>query len=170
MHYLIHLVAPKGARLTPKMVEWLTAHSGDPLQPEAFIPVRKLRVKALARALLHFDPTLIPEQGPDGAVLLRYPAPELDLALLIHERGVIVRFPWMGSLLAQIVLRICHTYIQFLYQRAGFWSFDPQLNLISYAGDFETIDEQVRLMEAWLPRMLGPAQSETAAPNPAARS
>ena len=48
MHYLIHLVAPKGARLTPKMVEWLTAHSGDPLQPEAFIPVRKLRVKALA--------------------------------------------------------------------------------------------------------------------------
>jgi hypothetical protein len=60
----------------------------------------------------------------------------------------------MGSLLAQIVLRICHTYIQFLYQRAGFWSYDPQLNLISYAGDFETIDEIVALMEEWMPRLL----------------
>ncbi len=154
MHYLIHLVAPKGERLTPKMVEWLAQHGSDVLQPEAYVPVRKLKIKPLARALLRFDPTLLPEQGEDGAVLLRYPAPELDLALLIHERGVIVRFPWMGSLLAQIVLRICHTYIQFLYQRAGFWSYDPQLNLISYAGDFETIDEIVALMEAWLPRLL----------------
>jgi hypothetical protein len=154
MHYLIHLVAPKGEQLTPKMVEWLAQHGGDPLQPEAYIPVRKLKIKPLARALLRFDPTLIPEQGDDGAVLLRYPAPELDLALLIHERGVIVRFPWMGSLLAQIVLRICHTYIQFLYQRAGFWSYDPQLNLISYAGDFETVDEIAALMELWLPKLL----------------
>lgn len=163
MHYLIHLVAPKGERLTPKMVEWLAAHSGDRTQPEAYIPVRRLRIKPLARALLRFDPTLLPEQGEDGAVLLRYPAPELDLGLLIHERGVIVRFPWMGSLLAQIVLRICHTYIQFLYQRAGFWSFDPQLNLISYAGDFETIDEIVALMEQWLPRLLEspPAEKTT---------
>ena len=154
MHYLLHLVAPKGGRLTPKMVDWLMANSGDPNQPEAFVPVRKLKVKALARALLHFDPTLLPEQGPDGSVLLRYPAAELGLALLIHERGVIVRFPWMGSLLAQIVLRIAQTYIVFMYQRAGFWSYDPQLKLIAHAGDFETIDEQVRLMEAWLPKLL----------------
>jgi hypothetical protein len=154
MHYLIHLVAPKGDRLTPRMVEWLAEHGADAAQPEAWIPVRRLKIKPLARALLHFDPTLQPEQGEHGAVLLRYPAPELDLALLIHERGVIVRFPWMGSLLAQIVLRICHTYIQFLYQRAGFWSYDPQLNLISYAGDFETIDEIVALMEEWMPRLL----------------
>ena len=154
MHYLLHLVAPKGGRLTPKMVDWLTAHSGDPNQPEAYIPVRKLKVKALARALLAFDPTLIPEQGPDGSVLLRYPAPELDLALLIHERGVILRFPWMGSLLAQIVLRIGYTYILFLYQRTGFWSYDPQLKVIAHAGDFRTIDEIVALMEAWLPKML----------------
>jgi hypothetical protein len=154
MHYLIHLVAPKGDRLTPRMVEWLAEHGGDATQPEAWIPVRRLKIKPLARALLRFDPTLQPEQGEHGAVLLRYPAPELDLALLIHERGVIVRFPWMGSLLAQIVLRICHTYIQFLYQRAGFWSYDPQLNLISYAGDFETIDEIAALMEEWMPRLL----------------
>jgi hypothetical protein len=154
MHYLIHLVAPKGDRLTPRMVEWLAEHGGDAAQPEAWIPVRRLKIKPLARALLRFDPTLQPEQGEHGAVLLRYPAPELDLALLIHERGVIVRFPWMGSLLAQIVLRICHTYIQFLYQRAGFWSYDPQLNLISYAGDFETIDEIAALMEEWMPRLL----------------
>lgn len=154
MHYLIHLVVPKGPHLTPRMVEWLSVHGGDAAQPEAWIPVRRLKIKPLARALLRFDPMLLPEQGADGSVLLRYPAPELDLALLIHERGVIVRFPWMGSLLAQIILRICHAYIQFLYQRAGFWSYDPQINLISCAGDFETIDEIVALMEEWMPRLL----------------
>jgi hypothetical protein len=151
--YHIHLFAPKRERLTPKMIEWLFQFGGDPMQPEAYFPVRRIVPLALARMLVTFDPKLIPEPAENG-VILRYPAPELGLAMLIHERGVVIAFPYMGSLLAQIVLRITHVYIRILYEQANFWSYDPQLNLISHAGDFATIDEQVQLMESWLPKLL----------------
>jgi hypothetical protein len=37
---------------------------------------------------------------------------------------------------------------------AGFWSYDPQLNVLSYGDDFNSIDETAALMEALLPRMI----------------
>jgi hypothetical protein len=60
----------------------------------------------------------------------------------------------MGGVLARIVLGICYTYIRYLYDQAGFWSYDPQLNVISYADDYQSIDETADLMEQLLPRLL----------------
>jgi hypothetical protein len=37
---------------------------------------------------------------------------------------------------------------------AGFWSFDPQLNILSYADDFQSIEDTAQLMDDWLPKML----------------
>jgi len=154
MDYMIHLVAPKTGRLTPAMLEWLFKNANDPRQPEVFFPVRKVNPKALARVLLKLDPSLIPEQGEDGSVLLIYPMQELGIRFLIHPRGMILMFPYMGGTLARIVLGICYTYIRFLYDQAGFWSYDPQLNIISYADDYQSIDETADLMEELLPRLL----------------
>ncbi len=153
MDYVIHLVAPKTGELTPKMVEWLFQHSGNPLVPEEHFPVRKIKPKSLARILLKLDPSLIPEQL-EGGIGLNYPMPELGMRLLIHERGVRLEFPYMGGMLARIVLGIGYTYIRFLYDRAGFWSYDPQLNVISYADDYQSIDETADLMEQLLPKLL----------------
>ncbi len=154
--YVIHLVVPKTGALTPAMLDWAFRHSGDPRQPEAHHPFRRLKPKALARALLALDPTLIPEQGEDGeSVLLHYPMRQLSVSLLLHDRGVLIRFPLMGGSLIRIVLGIIYVYIRYLYDQAGFWSYDPQLNVISYADDYQSIDETAALMEAWLPRLLG---------------
>jgi hypothetical protein len=152
--YEIHLYVPKTGKLTASMLTWLFEHGQDYHQPEAFWPVRKLDPKALARVLLNLDPTLIPQQGANGGVELYYPKRELGLVLYTHERGLIVLFPYMGSLLARIVLGISYTYMRFLYDAAGFWSYDPQLNVISYADDYQSIDETARLMDELMPRLL----------------
>lgn len=154
MNYVIHLVAPKTGTLTPSMLEWLVKHGGDLAQPEAYIPVKQINPKALARILLRLDPSLIPEQA-EGGVVLNYPMAELGIRLFIHGRGMVVQFPYMGGMLARIVLGIVYTYIRFLWEKAGFWSFDPQLNVISYADDYQSIDETAELMEALLPKLLG---------------
>ena len=154
MDYSIHLVAPKAGKLTPAMLEWLFKNAGDSRQPEAFFPVRKINPKALARVLFQLDPTLIPEQDENDTVILRYPMPELGISMVIHKRGMIISFPYMGGMLARIVLGIVYTYIRFLYDQAGFWSYDPQLNVISYADDYQSIDETADLMEQLLPRLL----------------
>ncbi|HVU13791.1 MAG TPA: hypothetical protein VHD90_21085 [Phototrophicaceae bacterium] len=151
---MIHLVVPKTGKLTPAMLEWLFKHGGDASQPELFFPVRRIKPKALARVLLKLDPSLIPELGEDDTVILTYPMQELGIRLVIHKRGLIIQFPYMGGMLARIVLGITYTYIRFLYDQAGFWSFDPQLNVISYADDYQSIDETADLMEQLLPRML----------------
>ncbi len=152
--YEIHLYAPKIGRLTPAMLAWLYQYGGDAMQPEGFYPVRKIQPKALARLLLKLDPTLIPSAGEGATVQLRYPHPALDISLLVHERGVIIRFPYAGSILARIILGICYTYIRFLYDAGGFWSYDPQLRVLSYADDFQSIDETARLMDELMPRLL----------------
>lgn len=154
MDYSIHLVVPKTGRLTPAMLEWLFKYAGDSRQPEAHFPVRKINPKALARILFQLDPSLIPEQGEGGAVILSYPMQELGIRMTIHQRGLVINFPYMGGMLARIVLGITYTYIRFLYDQAGFWSYDPQLNVISYADDYQTIDETADLMEKLLPRLL----------------
>jgi hypothetical protein len=41
-----------------------------------------------------------------------------------------------------------------LYENGGFWSYDPQLNTISYADDFQNIEETAALMDELLPKML----------------
>lgn len=152
--YDIHLYAPKTGRLTPAMLEWLAAHGEDREQPERFWPVRRLHPRALARLLLQLDPSLVPERGEGLDVVLHYPHPALDITLRVHERGVVIRFPLAGSILARIILGICYTYIRFLYDRAGFWSYDPQLRILSYADDFQSIEETAALMDALLPRLL----------------
>jgi hypothetical protein len=154
MIYEIHLYAPKTGRLTPSMLRWLIEQGADPAQPEAFWPVRRIKPYALARLLLKLDRTLIPEQGARGDVLLHYPMRDLGLSLHVHERGVIIRFPLVGSLLARIVLGICYTYIRFLYDQGGFWSYDPQINVLSYADDYQSIEETAALMDELLPKLL----------------
>lgn len=154
MDYTIHLVAPKTGTLTPAMIEWLFQYAGDPRQPEIYFPVRRINPKALARVLLRLDPSLIPELDEEGGIILHYPLTELGIRLLIHKRGLMLMFPYMGGTLARIVLGINYTYIRYLYEQAGFWSYDPQLNLISYADDYQSIDETADLMETLLPRLL----------------
>ena len=117
--------------------------------------MRQIRPRVLARLLLRFDPSLLPSLTDDGAIELRYPHPEIDIVLRIHERGVIILFPFAGSLLARIILGICYTYIRFLYEQGGFWSYDPQIRVLSYADDFRSIEETARLMDELLPKMLG---------------
>ncbi|MDX2160859.1 MAG: hypothetical protein SF162_05995 [bacterium] len=154
MEYNIHLYVPKTGRLTPLMIEWLYQHGTNPQSLEAHYPVRKLEQRALARVLLQFDPTLVARPGVGGDVELCYPNETLNLRLYCHSRGCIVVFPYMGGALARITLGIAYTYIRFLYEGAGFWSYDPQLNLISYADDFQSIDDTAALMESLLPRLL----------------
>jgi hypothetical protein len=160
MLYQIHLYAPKTGRLTPAMIDWLIQHGQDASQPEAHIPVRRLRPLHLAGWLRQLDPSLIAvpgalaQAGQGEDVELHYPLEQIGLRLYIHQRGVIVLFPFSAGTLARIVLGIAYTYIRFLYDQAGFWSFDPQLNVLSYADDFQNIDETAALMEALLPKLL----------------
>lgn len=152
--YEIHLYVPKTERMTPSMLAWLYDHGQSTDQPEKFWPVRRIDPKALARNLLRLDNTLIPEPGDDNTVDLRYPHPSLEIILHIHERGVIIYFPFVGSILARIVLGICYTYIRYLYDTLGFWSYDPQLRILSYADDYQSIEETAQLMDALMPKLL----------------
>jgi hypothetical protein len=155
MIYEIHLYVPKTGKLTPTMLEWLFAHGQSTDQPEAFWPVRRLRTKALARRLLRFDPTLMPVQGPADDVELHHSDQRLGIVLYAHDRGVIIFFPYMAdSIYSRVVLGICYVYIRFLYDLAGFWSYDPQLNVLSYADDFQSIEDTARLMDAIMPKLL----------------
>lgn len=155
MIYEIHLYVPKLSRLTPAMLDWLFQNGQSQDQPEAFWPVKRIKPRALARTMLKLDPMLIPVQGPGEDVELHYPDTNLGIVLYVHDRGVILFFPYMAySVYARVVLGICYTYIRYLYDMYGFWSFDPQLNVLSYADDFQSIEDTARLMEALLPKML----------------
>ncbi|NDJ61535.1 MAG: hypothetical protein GYB67_10440 [Chloroflexi bacterium] len=154
MLYEIHLYVPKTGQLTPSMIEWLYQHGRSTDQPEQFWPVRKLNQRAMARVLVNLDPTLYAQPGDGDDIELIYPNQQIDLRLYVHQRGVILSFPYMGSLLARIVLGISYTYIRFLYEAAGFWSYDPQLNVLSYADDYQSIDETAALMDTVLPKLL----------------
>jgi hypothetical protein len=136
------------------MMEWLFQHGQNQDQPERHWPVHKLNPRALARLILRLDPTLIATPGQGQDVELRFPMPQLDLSLYIHNRGVIIFFPFTVDTLLRIVLGITYTYIRYLHDTAGFWSYDPQLNILSYADDFQSIDETTALMEALLPKMI----------------
>jgi hypothetical protein len=153
--YEIHLYVPKTGTLTPAMLNWLFEHGQSTDQPEMFWPVRRIRPKALARLMLRLDPTLVPMRGPGEDVELHYPNNELGIVLYVHDRGAILFFPYMAySIYSRIVLGICYTYIRYLYDTQGFWSYDPQLDVISYADDFQSIDDISRLMDAIMPKML----------------
>ncbi len=154
MNYTIHLYVPKTGYLTPLMVEWLYTHGSDPAMLEAYNPVRKLAPISLARVLLRFDSTLIAQPADGGDIELLYPMEQLGLRLYCHQRGCIVVFPYMGGSLARITLGIAYTYIRFLYDGAGFWSFDPQLNVISYADDYQSIDDAAAMMDELMPKLL----------------
>jgi len=155
MIYEIHLYVPKTGKLTPQMLEWLFQHGQSTNQPEAFWPVRKLRPKALARLMYKLDPTLIPVRGPGEDVELHFPNSELGIVLYIHDRGVIVFFPYMAyGIYSRFVLGIIYTYIRYLYDAVGFWSYDPQLDVLSYADDFQSIEDTAKLMDAVMPKLL----------------
>lgn len=156
MMYEIHLYVPKTGRLTRAMIEWLYQHGQDPRQPERFWPVRKIKPRALARHLLRLDPTLIPARGPGDDVELHYPDPNIGIVLYVHDRGVILFFPFMAySVYSRVVLGICHVYIRHLYLAAGFWSYDPQLNSMAHAGEYRSMEETAVLMDLLMPRLLG---------------
>jgi hypothetical protein len=155
MIYEIHLYAPKLDSLTTSMIEWLFKHGQSDDQPEKYWPVKEIDPRALARAMLRLDPSLAPVQGPGDDVELHYPDDSLGIVLYIHNRGMIIFFPYMAhGIFSRIVLGICYTYIRYLYDSAGFWSFDPQLNVISYADDYRSIDETAELMDRIMPKLL----------------
>lgn len=155
MNYEIHLYAPKTGKLTNSMMEWLFENGQRGDVPEAFWPVKKLKPKALARHMLKLDPALKPYQGPGGDIELHYPNEQMGIVLYIHDRGIIIFFPYMAyGIYSRIVLGICYTYIRYLFDAVGFWSFDPQLNLISYADDFESIEDTAIMMDRIMPRLL----------------
>lgn len=155
MNYEIHLYVPKTGKLTPAMIEWLYEHGQDDSQPEVYWPVRRIDPKALARHMWRLDPNLKPYQGPGNDVELHFPDPNIGIVLYIHDRGIILFFPYMAySIYSRVILGICYTYIRFLYDAAGFWSFDPQLNILSYADDFQSIEETAALMDAAMPKLL----------------
>jgi len=155
MMYEIHLYVPKGKRLTPSMMAWLYENGQDPNHPEQFWPVRKLKPRALARHMLRLDPSLVAVPGPGNDVELHFPDEDMGIVLYLHDRGVIIFFPFMAySVYSRVVLGICYTYIRYLYDAAGFWSFDPQLDILSYADDFQSIEDTVDLMEQMMPKLL----------------
>ena len=156
MNYEIHLYVPKTGKLTNSMIEWLFQNGRDADQPESFWPVRKLKPKALARHMLRLDPSLKPFQGPGGDVELHYPDPNIGIVLYLHDRGVILFFPYMAyGIYSRIILGISYTYIRYLYEAVGFWSFDPQLDVISFADDFQSIEDTAMLMDEFMPKLLG---------------
>jgi hypothetical protein len=155
MMYEIHLYVPKTGRLTPAMVEWLYERGQDQGQPEVFWPVRRLKPRALARHMLLLDPLLRAVPGPGDDIELHYPDENMGIVLYLHDRGVIIFFPYMAySVYSRIVLGICYVYIRHLFDVAGFWSYDPQLNVLSYADDFQSIEDTALLMDAVMPKLL----------------
>lgn len=155
MIYEIHLYVPKRQRLTSAALEWLFDNGQATDQPEIFWPVKKLKPKALARLLLRLDPTLLPVQGPEDDVELHFPDERLGVVLYAHDRGLIIFFPYMVySVYSRIVLGIVYTYVRFLYDTLGFWSYDPQLNIISFADDYQSLEETAVLMDEIMPKLL----------------
>ena len=155
MMYEIHLYVPKHSQLSPSMIEWLFENGQSDTHPEMFWPVRKLRTHALALHMLRLDPHLVPHLGSGMDVELHYPDERMGIVLYIHDRGVIVFFPLAAyAMYSRVVLGICYTYIRYLYDAAGFWSFDPQLNIISFADDFQSIDDTAMLIDRLVPRQL----------------
>jgi hypothetical protein len=156
MNYEIHLYVPKTGKMTQSMMEWLFENGQEQEQPENFWPVRKLKPKTLARYMLRLDPTLKAIEGPGGDIELHYPDPNIGIVLYIHDRGIILFFPYMSySIYSRIILGISYTYIRYLYDKVGFWSFDPQLDVISYADDFQSMEDTAMLMDAVMPKLLG---------------
>ncbi len=155
MIYEIHLYIPKTGKLTPTMLEWLFEFGQRDDQPEAHWPVYKLKPHALTRLLLKLDPSLKAYRGPLDDVELHHPMEQLGIVLYVHDRGVILFFPYMAySVYSRVVLGICYTYMRYLYDAAGFWSYDPQLDLISYADDYLALEETAILMDRIMPRLL----------------
>ena len=155
MIYEIHLYIPKTGQLTPTMLEWLFEHGQGEEQPEKFWPVHKLKPHAVARMMLRLDPTLQAMRGPGQDVELHHPMEQLGVVLYVHDRGVILFFPYMSySVYSRLVLGICYTYIRYMYDSAGFWSYDPQLDIISYADDYQSLEDTALLMDAIMPKLL----------------
>lgn len=153
--YEIHLYVPKTGKLSSSMLEWLFQYGQSEDQPEAYWPVRRINSYALARAMMRFDPRLIPVQGPGDDVELHYPDEQLGIVIYIHNRGMIIFFPYMPyGVYSRVVLGICYTYIRYLYDALGFWSYDPQINVLSYADDFQSIEETALLMDQIMPKLL----------------
>ena len=155
MIYEIHLYVPKTGKLTPTMLDWLFKYGQSDDQPELHWPVREINPRALARLMLRLDPELVAAPGPEDDVELHYPDDRLGIVLYIHNRGMIIFFPYMSDgIFSRIVLGICYTYIRYLYDAAGFWSYDPQLDVLSYADDFQSIDDTALLMDKIMPKLL----------------
>lgn len=153
--YEIHLYVPKTGKLSSSMLEWLFQYGQSEDQPEVHWPVRRIDSYALARAMMRFDPRLIPVQGPGDDVELYYPDEQLGIVMYIHNRGMIIFFPYMPyGVYSRVVLGICYTYIRYLYDALGFWSYDPQINVLSYADDFQSIEETAQLMDQIMPKLL----------------
>jgi hypothetical protein len=155
MIYEIHLYAPKHTRLTPAAIQWLFENGQESEQPEKFWPVHKINPRALARHMLRLDPTLIPVPGPGDDVELHFPDERLGVVLYTHDRGLIIFFPYMVySVYSRLVLGIVYTYVRYLYDELRFWSYDPQLNIISYADDYQSLEETALLMDQIMPKLL----------------
>ncbi len=155
MMYEIHLYVPKTGKMTPSMLEWLYQNGQSEDQPEVYWPVRKIKPRALARLMLRLDRALIPYAAAGNDVELHYPHNDMGIVLYIHERGVIIFFPYMAyGTYSRIILGITYTYIRYLYDAAGFWSFDPQLNVLSFADDYQSIEDTALLMDRIMPKML----------------
>lgn len=153
--YEIHLYIPKRPKLTRPMLEWLFENGQSTSQPETYWPVQRIKPKVLSRYMLRLDPELVPIQAPAGDVELHYPNEHMGIVLYVHDRGIILFFPYMAySVYSRVVLGICYTYIRYLYDVAGFWSYDPQLDVISYADDYQSIEETAILMERIIPKQL----------------
>jgi len=155
MIYEIHLYAPKRGKLTPAALGWLFENGQRTDQPEKFWPVYKIKPHALARLMLRLDPALIPVQGPDNDVELHFPDERLGIVLYAHDRGLIIFFPYMVySVYSRVVLGVVYTYIRYLFDTLNFWSYDPQLDIISYADDYQSLEETALMMDAIMPKLL----------------
>jgi hypothetical protein len=153
--YEIHLYVPKRGQLTPAALEWLFSNGQRTDAPEVLWPVYKLRPRALARLLIRFDPALIPVPSAGADVELHYPDERLGIVAYTHDRGVILFFPFMVyGVYSRVVLGIVYTYIRYLYDTLGFWSYDPQLDLISFADDYLTLEEIALRMDTVIPKQL----------------
>jgi len=158
--YEIHLYVPKRGVLTPNALRWLFENGQRTDVPEAHWPVQKIKPRALARLLLRLDPTLTAAPGPGDDVELHFPDERLGIVLYAHDRGLILFFPYMVySVYSRVVLGIIYTYIRFLYDMLGFWSYDPQLDLISYADDYQSIEETAMMMDEIMPKLLSDGPS-----------
>lgn len=155
MIYEIHLYVPKRGQLTPAALSWLFENGQSSDQPEKFWPVKKVNPRALARLMLRLDPTLLPAQGPGRDVELHFPDERLGIVMYTHDRGMIIFFPYMVySVYSRVVLGIVYTYMRFLYDTLGFWSYDPQLDIISYSDDYRSLEETAVLMDEIMPKLL----------------